>query len=87
MEVNLMPTRMTWDQMVDSYPDQWLAISNPVMDGDYPDIMEGDVVAVLSDDEICAFKAGHRGQDLEYRRTTESPWNGIVYADFSITTV
>ena len=82
-----MPTRMTWDQMVNLYPDQWVAISNPIFDGDYPDILEGDIVAVLSDDEIGNFKATHRGQGLEYMRTTDNGWNGILYADFSITTV
>ena len=33
--------RMTWDQMVETYPDMWVAIANPVMDGDHPDVIEG----------------------------------------------
>ena len=79
--------RMTWDQMVEEYPDMWVVISNPVMDGDHPDILEGDVVEAVSDDDIGKFKSSHRGQGLEYRRTTESGWNGMFYADFSIITV
>ena len=83
----MKPVRMTWDQIVETYPDRWVAIINPVMDGDHPDILEGDVIAVLRDDEISRFKSEHRGEGLEYRRTTESGWNGIFYADFSVTTV
>ena len=53
--------RMTWDQMVEEYPDMWVAIANPVFDGDHPDILEGDVIAVASDDDIGDVKAEHRG--------------------------
>ncbi len=35
--------RMTWNQMVEAYPNMWVAIRNPIMDGDHPDILEGDV--------------------------------------------
>ncbi len=83
----MITRRMTWDQMVKEYPDMWVAIANPVFDGDHPDILEGDVVAVASDDDIGDVKAEHRGEGLRYRRTTESGWNGIFYADFSIKTV
>ncbi len=79
--------RMSWDEMVKDYPDKWVAIANPVMDGNAPDILEGDVVAVISDEEIGNYKDLHRNQGLKYRRTTESGWNGMFYADFSITTV
>lgn len=79
--------RMTWDQMVETYPDMWVAIANPVMDGDHPDVIEGDVVDAVSDEEIGDFEEEHINDDLTYRRTTESGWNGMFYADFSITTV
>ena len=79
--------RMTWDQMVETYPDMWVAIANPIMDGDHHDILKGDVVDAVSDDEISRFRSEHRGQGLEYRRTTESGWNGMFYADFIIKTV
>ena len=62
-------------------------MANPVMDGDAPDILEGDVVAAVSDGDIGDYKDAHRNQRLKYRRTTESGWNGLFYADFSITTV
>ncbi|MBQ7507151.1 MAG: hypothetical protein IJT05_07475 [Lachnospiraceae bacterium] len=79
--------RMTWEQMVEAYPDKWVAIRNPIMDGEHPDILEGDVVTVLSDDEISEYEASHQDQNLTYCRTTESGWNGMFYADFSITTL
>ncbi len=80
-------TRMTWDEMVNTYPDMWVVIANPIMDGEAPDILEGDVVDVVSDDDIGDYKESHRNQGLKYRRTTESGWNGMFYADFSIKTI
>ena len=82
-----MRERMTWDQMVERYPDRWVAVANPVFDGNHPDILEGDVVAVLTDDEVSQYKADHSEQNIIYDRTTSSGWSGIFYADFSITTV
>ena len=79
--------RMTWNQMVEAYPNMWVAIRNPLMDGDHPDILEGDVVDVISDDNISEYEVEHQGQGLTFYRTTESGWNGMFYADFSITTV
>ncbi len=80
-------SRMTWNQMVEAYPNMWVAIRNPIMDGDHPDILEGDVVDVISDDNISEYEVEHQGQGLTFYRTTESGWNGMFYADFSITTV
>ena len=80
-------TRMTWDEMVNAYPDMWVVIANPIMDGEAPDILEGDVVDVVSDDDIGDYKESHRNQGLKYRRTTESGWNGMFYEDFSIKTI
>ena len=82
-----MRERMTWDQMVERYPDRWVAVANPVFDGNHPDILGGDVVAVLTDDEINDYELAHQGQGLRFERTTESDWNGIFYADFKIRTV
>ncbi len=79
--------RMTWEEMVKTYPDMWVAVANPVMDGDSPDILEGDVVATVSDDDIGDYEVDHIGEGLKYCRTTDSGWNGMFYADFSITTV
>ena len=79
--------RMTWDEMVEKYPDKWVVISDPLMDGDHPDVLEGDVVAVVDDDELSDYEDKHVKENYIYRRTTESGWNGIFYADFSIKVV
>ena len=79
--------KMTWDQMVEEYPDRWVAVANPVFDGDHPDIIEGEVGDVLTDDEINEYELSHQGQGLRFERTTESGWNGMFYADFKIRTV
>ena len=82
-----MRERMTWEQMVERYPDRWVVVANPVFDGNHPDILEGDVVDVVTDEEIGRYKADHQWQDLRYERTTESGWSGMFYADFAIRTV
>lgn len=51
------------------------------------DILESDVVDVISDDSISEYEVEHQGQVLTFYRTTESGWNDMFYADFSITTV
>ena len=28
---------MTWDEMAEAYPDRWVAVANPVFDGNHPD--------------------------------------------------
>ena len=49
-----MSTNMKWEDMVEKYPDRWVAVGNAVMDG--PNIVSGDVVAVKTDDEICDYE-------------------------------
>jgi hypothetical protein len=44
-------------------------------------------VATVSDDDIGDYEVDHIGEGLKYCRTTDSGWNGMFYADFSITTV
>ena len=51
--------RMTWNEVTKVYPDKWVAVANPVMDGDSPDILEGDIVAVMNDDEIDSYELSH----------------------------
>lgn len=40
---------MTWDEMVEEFPDKWVVLSSHTGWG--PDIETGTVIAVLSDDE------------------------------------
>ena len=84
---NRTTAHMTWDQMVEAYPDSWVAVENPVFDGDYPDILEGDVVDVISDNDVGDYRAEHRDQEVWVRRTTEGDVFGVIDANFSIVTI
>ena len=73
---------MTWQEMVQKYPDRWVAVGDAVMNG--PDIVSGNVVAVKTDDEICNYEIEHLRDGLRFRRTTEGNWDGIIDSDFAI---
>ena len=75
-------TKMTWDEMVQEYPEQWVAVKDAEMDG--PDIVSGILVAAKTDDDIIPFRIAHFDDDLIYRRTTEGEFHGIIDADFII---
>ena len=79
-----MNTRMTWSEITKAYPDKWVAIANPVMDGDSPDILEGDIVAVVNDEDIDSYELSHHGKGYKYRRTTEGFFNGITGSSITI---
>ena len=68
--------QMTWEEMVNTYPDQWVVVKDAVLNG--PDIISGDVIDVKSDDEIIAFRTANQKKGYEYRRTTEGFFNGIT---------
>ncbi len=77
-----MPNRrMTWEEMVDQYPDRWIAIRDAQMDG--ADIVSGIVEAVLTDDEIGEYRE-QAAHGLQFDRTTEGNWYGPISAEFSI---
>ena len=77
--------RMTWEEISKQYPNMWVAVKNPIMSG--PDIIEGDVVAIKSDTEICDYENEHDNEGLIFRRTMEDEWNGTIDTGFIITTV
>ncbi len=74
--------RMTWQEMVEAYPDQWVVVEDAEMDG--PDILSGIIVAVLPDDEIMGYRLRNTRRDLEFCRTTEGEFDGIIDSDISI---
>ena len=76
--------RMTWNEVTKVYPDKWVAVANPVMDGDSPDKLEGDIVAVMNDDEIDSYELSHYDKGYKYRRTTEGFFNGITGSSITI---
>ena len=68
--------RMTWDEMVEKYPDQWVVVKDAEMSG--PDVLSGILVAVKSDDEIGPYEIQNLGRGYKFRRTTEGFLNGIT---------
>ena len=62
---------MIWNEITKAYPDKWVAVANLIMDGDSPDILEGDIVAVKNDDDIDSYELNHHDKGYKYRRTTE----------------
>ena len=76
---------MTWDAIIEKYPDKWVVLSNVVFNG--VDVVSADVVDIKSDEEISAYKAKHRMDGYIFRRTTEEDWNGIIVTSFIASTV
>ena len=77
-----MDERVSWQYMSETYPDMWVAIREPEMDG--PDVISGIIEAVLSDDEIIECENNHLYDGLKFRRTTEGNWGGIIESNFII---
>lgn len=70
--------KMTWEEMVERYPNKWVAVTNYLKDG--PDLIEGELLAVLDDREIDDFRIKNWGKNYYYGRTTEERGIGIVHA-------
>lgn len=68
--------RMTWDEMVFGYPDQWVAVKDAEMDG--ADIVSGEVVAHLPDREMREYRIKHFHSGLVFMRTTD----GLINTGF-----
>ena len=74
--------RTTWDEMVEKYPDQWIAVKDAEMDG--ADIVSGEVVASEADTDMETFRINHF-HDFDFYRTSEGDFNGFVTsANFGI---
>lgn len=75
---------VTWKYMVEHYPNMWIAIKDPQMDG--PDIVSGIISAVITDDEIIDYEDKHRKEGLTFRRTKGGVSNGPIRANFIVET-
>lgn len=69
--------RMTWEEMVQNYPDQWVAVKDAEMDG--AAIVSGEIVTHLPDDEIIKYRMKNHGKGIVCRRTTESTYNAGLF--------
>ena len=77
-----MGNRMTWEDIVKKYPDKWVVLKDPVLDGS--DIVTGIVVDVKSDDEILSYRLENFDKKYDYCRTTEGTFYGIIDSNFDI---
>ncbi|MBO4395018.1 MAG: hypothetical protein J5819_01560 [Eubacterium sp.] len=73
---------VTWDEMVEKYPNSWVVIRNAEMDG--PNIISGIVETVKTDDEICDYESQHLREGLVFMRTTEGDWSGTIDSNLRI---
>lgn len=78
----LKMARLSWDEMVDKYPDQWVAVKNAEMDG--ADIISGEVVAAKPDNEMRKFRVQNFNSGFVFRRTSDGDFNGFINSDFKI---
>lgn len=76
-----MEGRLTWEEIVERYPDRWVGLRDCVMDG--ADIVSAVVECVCTDDEqdakICEYARAKIG--LTWDRTTEV---GGVYLQWNV---
>lgn len=70
-----MPKRMTWDEMVKEYPDQWVVLDDVKYISEEDDInIESALVIQVVPDELAddtRLKNNRKGLRYTYRRTTE----------------
>lgn len=76
-----MKERITWEEMVKRYPDQWVVLEDAEMDGST--ILSGIVVNVCTDDEIDSYflETFKEGKRYIKERTTDMRGMNIVYAE------
>ena len=68
--------RLTWDEMVEKYPDQWIAVKDAEMDG--ADIESGEVVAYENDmEDFIDFRIKNR-HTYKFCRTSVEDIPGII---------
>ncbi len=67
---------LTWEEIIEKYPDCWVALANCNML--YGGIQDADIVAVLADDEVDDFRVKNWGTGYRYRRTTERTGVGVI---------
>jgi uncharacterized protein YuzB (UPF0349 family) len=69
-------TIMTWDNVVELFPDCWAVFKNPEMD--YDDIVKGEVVRIMTDEEAEDDIHKYIKPNLVFRRTTEGNIGGYI---------
>lgn len=79
-----MAERLTWEQMVQKYPDKWLALYNCRY---YDDLSEATIVEATifkvfhTEEEYEKFLIDNIGRGYRYRYTTEPVISGVTYGE------
>lgn len=74
MEKTLIKQRMTWEQIREEYPDQWVALEDvKYMDDDGINVESAVVVCSMSDDDYVGqrLRFMEEGREYEYERTED----------------
>ena len=71
-----MDERMTWDEMVQRYPDKWVVVKDAEKSG--PDVLSGILVTVVDDDDIGDYMADNFRKGYDFARTTEDVFYPFV---------
>lgn len=76
-----MVERLTWEQMVEKYPDKWLALYNCKYDeNNDATLVEADILEVFhSWNDYYTFRDNNIGKGYRYEYTTESTMSGVQY--------
>lgn len=70
----MLPERMTWDEMVELYPDKWVMLRDVEFEDEYRANIKSAVVAQVLSDDIASdvrLKSDRQGHHYLFRRTTE----------------
>lgn len=77
--------RLTWNQMIEKYPDKWLALCNcKYYKDDGVTIIEADIYKTFNtDEEYEDFRIDNMEKEYEYRFTftTEPVTSGVTYGE------
>lgn len=80
-----MSERLTWEQIVDNYPNKWVALTDcEYTDKDGVNIESAVVIASLYGKEYDKFRINNFGKGYKYRCTSEELTSGVTYGDESI---
>lgn len=76
-----MAERLTWKQMVEKYPDKWLALRNCKYDeNNDATVIEADIFKAFNTwDDYYTFRDNNIGKGYRYEYTTEPTMSGVQY--------
>jgi hypothetical protein len=76
-KVNYIGKRFTWDELVELFPDTWIAVTDCVMDG--PNILDCVLLEVFDDDGVEDKMPKFIRKGVKCRRTTIGMGVGYIH--------